>query len=226
MDESVSPLGKIRSNTFFSNGPSGGIEAVEQRDKAVFSKPYPATKCSRWETVVQPQRLALAVKGWVLWLTVEQFGRLEPHLPRDTRGKSRVDDRRVVSGIVHVLKSGGRRADVRRSMDPARRSTTASPTGQPRAVREDFFQPWPQRVGHRGPGDDRRHGGGRPSFGKRWRRGECDQAIGRSLGGRTTKIHALSDPRGQPLAFPLTGGQVAGCTAADRLLDTRRQGIG
>lgn len=45
------------------------------------------------------------------WLTVEQFRRLEPHLPRDTRGKPRVDDRRVISGIVHVLKSGGRWAD-------------------------------------------------------------------------------------------------------------------
>lgn len=45
------------------------------------------------------------------WLTVEQFGRLEPHLPRDTRGKPRVDERRLIGGIVHVLKSGGRWAD-------------------------------------------------------------------------------------------------------------------
>lgn len=45
------------------------------------------------------------------WLMVEQFGRLELHLPRDTRGKPRVDDHRVISGIVHVLKSGGRWAD-------------------------------------------------------------------------------------------------------------------
>jgi len=42
------------------------------------------------------------------WLTDDQFGRLEPLLPRDTRGKPRVDDRRVISGIIHVLKSGGR----------------------------------------------------------------------------------------------------------------------
>ena len=42
------------------------------------------------------------------WLTDEQFSRLEPLLPTDTRGKPRVDDRRVISGIVHVLKSGGR----------------------------------------------------------------------------------------------------------------------
>jgi len=45
------------------------------------------------------------------WLTDAQFARLEPLLPSDTRGKPRVDDRRVISGIVHVLKSGCRWAD-------------------------------------------------------------------------------------------------------------------
>lgn len=45
------------------------------------------------------------------WLSEVQFARLEPFLPTDTRGVPRVDDRRVISGIVHVLKSGGRWAD-------------------------------------------------------------------------------------------------------------------
>jgi transposase len=45
------------------------------------------------------------------WLTDAQFARMAPHLPTDTRGKPRVDDRRVISGIVHVLKSGGRWVD-------------------------------------------------------------------------------------------------------------------
>lgn len=45
------------------------------------------------------------------WLTKDQFARLKPFLPTDTRGKPRVDDRRVISGIVHVLKSGGRWID-------------------------------------------------------------------------------------------------------------------
>src|ERR1700686_4745166 len=45
------------------------------------------------------------------WLEEGQFARLEAHLPSDTRGKPRVDDRRVISGIVHVLKSGGRWVD-------------------------------------------------------------------------------------------------------------------
>src|SRR5476651_1772358 len=45
------------------------------------------------------------------WLTERQFAQLAPLLPNDTRGKARVDDRRVISGIVHVLKSGGRWID-------------------------------------------------------------------------------------------------------------------
>src|SRR6476661_3566216 len=45
------------------------------------------------------------------WLDDRQFARLVPHLPTDTRGKPRVDDRRVISGIVHVLKSGCRWVD-------------------------------------------------------------------------------------------------------------------
>ena len=47
----------------------------------------------------------------VFWLNVAQFSRLEPLLPSDTRGVPRVDDRRVISGIIHVLKSGGRWVD-------------------------------------------------------------------------------------------------------------------
>lgn len=45
------------------------------------------------------------------WLSDEQFGRIAPYLPDDTRGKPRVDDRRVISGIIHVIKSGGRWVD-------------------------------------------------------------------------------------------------------------------
>jgi transposase len=52
------------------------------------------------------------------WLTDEQFSKIAPHLPTDTRGKARVDDRRVISGIVHVLKSGARRVDAPRDYGP------------------------------------------------------------------------------------------------------------
>ena len=45
-------------------------------------------------------------------MTEEQFAKSAPHLPTDTRGKEQMDDRRVISGIIHVLKSGGRWLDV------------------------------------------------------------------------------------------------------------------
>ena len=56
------------------------------------------------------------------WLADDQFARIKPHLPTDTRGKARVDDRRVISGIVHVLKSGGRWIDAPSVYGPRRDS--------------------------------------------------------------------------------------------------------
>ena len=47
----------------------------------------------------------------LFWLSDEQWARIEPHLPSDVRGVERADDRRVISGIIHVLKSGCRWCD-------------------------------------------------------------------------------------------------------------------
>lgn len=41
------------------------------------------------------------------WLDDEARARIEPHLPRGRRGARRVDDHRVISGIIHMLQSGG-----------------------------------------------------------------------------------------------------------------------
>ena len=58
----------------------------------------------------------MVVRGCALsdgefWLSEGQFARLLPLLPSDTRGVARVDDRRVISGNVHVLQSGCRWRD-------------------------------------------------------------------------------------------------------------------
>ena len=45
------------------------------------------------------------------------------------------------------------------------------------------------------------------------------QVIGRSRGGRTSKIHALANAQGKPIAFVLTPGNVADITVAATLLD-------
>ena len=48
----------------------------------------------------------------LFWLSDAAWEALEPHLPRGEPGKPRVDDRIVISGILHVLKTGCRWRDV------------------------------------------------------------------------------------------------------------------
>jgi transposase len=55
----------------------------------------------------------------LFWLSDEQWRRIEPYLPTDVRGKERVDDRRVISGILHVIKSGCRWNDCPPEYGPA-----------------------------------------------------------------------------------------------------------
>ena len=47
----------------------------------------------------------------LFWLSDEQWAAIEPHLPKNQPGARRVDDRRVISGIIHVLKTGCRWCD-------------------------------------------------------------------------------------------------------------------
>jgi transposase len=50
------------------------------------------------------------MKG-ISWLSEAEWARIERLLPRGRRGAHRVDDRRVISGIVHMLRSGARWRD-------------------------------------------------------------------------------------------------------------------
>ena len=47
----------------------------------------------------------------LFWLSAEEWARIEPLLPTGRRGAHRVDDRRVISGIMHMLRSGARWRD-------------------------------------------------------------------------------------------------------------------
>ena len=54
----------------------------------------------------------------LFWLNDEQWQGIEPHLPTDVRGVERQDDRRIISGIIHVLKSGCRWSDCPEAYGP------------------------------------------------------------------------------------------------------------
>ena len=133
-----------------------------------------------------------------LWLSDAQFARLSPLLSCDTRGVPRVDDRRVISGILHVLRSGapveGRAGLLRTAQDALR---PLRPPGGEGGLGEAVSRP--VRGGRPAlRAEDRRHAReGAPLGGGRRRGGEA-QAIGRSLSGRTAKIHAAVDEGGRP----------------------------
>lgn len=55
----------------------------------------------------------------LFWLSDEAWTAVEPHLPKNQPGARRVDDRRVISGIVHVLKVGCRWCDCPAEYGPA-----------------------------------------------------------------------------------------------------------
>ena len=50
-------------------------------------------------------------KRQLTWLSDAEWAKIEPLLPRGRKGAHRVDDRRVISGIVHMLKIGARWRD-------------------------------------------------------------------------------------------------------------------
>ena len=58
--------------------------------------------------------------GSLFWLSDEAWSAIEPHLPKNQPGLRRVDDRRVISGIVHMPKGGGRWQDCPRDYGPPR----------------------------------------------------------------------------------------------------------
>ena len=67
--------------------------------------------------------------------------------------------------------------------------------------------------------DVRLDGGARARLGCRCKRGQEGQALGRSRGGFSTKIHLKSDLDGYPLGFHLTGGEAHDSPQFELLLD-------
>ncbi|QBM77949.1 IS5 family transposase (plasmid) [Sphingomonas sp. AAP5] len=155
----------------------------------------------------------------LFWLSDEAWAAIEPHLPKNQPGARRVDDRRVISGILHVLKVGCRWCDCPADYGP---STTIY----------NRFNRWSHRgfwlkllaalvdtgaVTKSTAIDSTYVKAQRAAFGAKG--GDPSQAIGRSRGGWTTKVHALTDVIGRPYALMLTPGNVSDIKAAPALLE-------
>jgi mannitol 2-dehydrogenase len=83
----------------------------------------------------------------LFWFSDVQWSRIEPLLPQTTRGMKRVDDRRVLSGIVHVIKSGGRWADAPREYGPKKTLYNRFVRWAERGIWKDIFAALAAREG-------------------------------------------------------------------------------
>ena len=153
------------------------------------------------------------------WLTEEQFARLKPLLPNKPRGVPRVDDRRVISGIIHVIRSGLMWRDAPAEYGPPKtlynRFVRWSAAG---GVQPYFFGAGRRERGD-GRGDDRRHPSeGAPDGRQSAQKGALSRCLGRSRGGLTSKLHAVCDAAGKPVRLLLTAGQVSDYRGAAALV--------
>jgi len=74
------------------------------------------------------------------WLSDQQWAAIEPHLPRNRPGARRVDDRRVLSGIIHVLKTGCRWQDCPATYGPPTTIYNRFRRGSGRGIWQQLFE--------------------------------------------------------------------------------------
>ncbi|WP_108885921.1 IS5 family transposase [Pseudoprimorskyibacter insulae] len=157
----------------------------------------------------------------LFWLTEAQMERIRPYFPK-SRGRPRVDDLRVLSGIIFINRNGLRWCDAPREYGPPKTlynrwkrwsrigvfarimDGLASEKADTRTVMIDATY----LKAHRTASSLRGKKGGR------------GRLIGRTKGGMNTKLHAVADMKGRPIRLFMTAGQVSDYTGAHALLDS------
>jgi len=155
-------------------------------------------------------------------LTDAEWRIIDPLLP-DRGERGRPDFGQAASSQWHSLGPAHRRAVARHAgalwqlelgVRPLHALEQARGVG--RSVR-DAGKPWPaggRRACHRLD-----HRAGASACSRRKRGKQNQQALGRSRGGFSTKIHLRTDAKGRPLVFELTGGEAHEVKGYDTLME-------
>ena len=146
----------------------------------------------------------------------QAWAAIEPLLPKVYAGARRKDDRRIISGIVHVLRSGCRWKDCPAVYGPSttvyNRFNRWSGWGRWQGIFDALVGTLPNDTRSIDSTSIKVQGSAAGGEG-----GARKQAIGRSRGGRTTKIHGIADSQGRLFRFCLTPGNIADITAGYEL---------
>jgi transposase len=152
------------------------------------------------------------------WLNDEAWAAIEPLIPINRRGVKPGNNRVVISGVLHVLKFGCRWRDCPAMYGPHTTIYNRFNRWSKAGIWQTMFSRLVafdtvtvQSIDSTTSKAHRCSAGGKS--------GAEAQAIGRSRGGRTTKIHAVADVSGRLIAFDLTLGQRGDIRPAAALLE-------
>ncbi|MCF8709696.1 IS5 family transposase [Rhizorhapis sp. SPR117] len=155
----------------------------------------------------------------LIWLSEAQMRRIEPYFPL-SHGVPRVDDRRVISGIIFVIRNGLRWCDA------------PCEYGPPKTIYNRFIR-W-SRLGvfnkifaglaAKGGKPDRlmidaTHLKAHRTAASLLKKGLFPRRIGRTKGGLNSKLHAVCDGKGRPLIMLLSEGQMSDYKGAALMID-------
>ena len=164
-------------------------------------------------------------------LTDAQWERLQPLLPPQRHGKGTTggrpsnDHRPIINGILWVLRTGAPWDDLpgtlRHSAPRCRAATTAgvrTASGTASTDRQSAGRC--RRRPELGTPSCRCHRGSCPPARRGGKKGDpVTEALGRSQGGFSTKVHLRAEGNGKPMAIVLTPGERHETTAFERLMD-------
>ncbi|MFF4935349.1 IS5 family transposase [Streptomyces griseofuscus] len=152
---------------------------------------------------------------------------VRPLLPESLRGRKRLDDRRVLNGIVWKFRTGTAWRDVPERYGPWATLHTRFRRWAADGTFERMLRAAQAKADAAGDIEwlvsvdstvvrAHQHAAGARKGGLR------DPALGRSRGGLTSKIHLACDGQGRPLAFVVTGGNTNDCTRFTAVMEAIR----
>ncbi|MGW4777090.1 IS5 family transposase [Streptomyces filamentosus] len=152
---------------------------------------------------------------------------VRPLLPESLRGRKRLDDRRVLNGIVWKFRTGTAWRDVPERYGPWATLHTRFRRWAADGTFDRMLRAAQAKADAAGDVEwlvsvdstvvrAHQHAAAARKGGLR------DLALGRSRGGLTSKIHLACDGRGRPLGFVLTGGNTNDCTRFTAVMETIR----